>query len=240
MAPASPMRLFGIPIQVAPSWFPMVGLLTFTLAHGYFPAAYAGLPAPTYWLMGTVAALLLFVCVLLHELGHSLAARRYGIPVARVVLFIFGGVAQISRSPRRPSDELVVALAGPAVSLLLAAGCLFAARQVTGGGTAPRVATAILHYLTILNLGVLCFNLLPGLPLDGGRVLRALLWAWTGSLPRATRAAAVLGAGLGLGLLALGVWALTRRVWMGGLWYGCLGLFLWRAARSSFQRSTGA
>ncbi len=240
MTRSGPIQLFGIPIQVNPSWFAMVAFLAWTLAHGYFPNSYEGLPAPAYWLLGAAAALLLFTCVLLHELGHSLAAKRYGIPVFRVVLFIFGGVAQIGQRPRRPAEELVVALAGPAVSLIIAAACFVASKHVHGQSLVPRVATALLHYLTIINIGVLCFNLLPGFPLDGGRVLRALLWAATGSLARATRVAALLGSVLGLGLFALGVWVITHGGWVGGLWYVCLGLFLRNAARSSLRWPTEA
>ncbi len=230
-------ELFGIPIHIDRSWFVIFTFMTWSLGSSYFPVRYPGLAAHVYAGMGGAAALLLFLCVLLHELGHSLVAKAYGIPVLRVTLFIFGGVAQIATDPRRPAVELMIALAGPLVSGLLAGGC-FAASQVLFLQSPLRlVTTALLGYLTTINLGILFFNLLPGFPLDGGRMLRALLWAGTGSLRRATRIASILGAVLGVGLLALGVWGAITGAWGVGLWYLLLGFFLRNAALASYRRA---
>ena len=232
------VRVFGIPIHIDRSWFVIVLLVTWTLSSGYFPSRYPGLPGMNYWVMGGVAALLLFVCVLLHELGHSLVAKGYGIPVARVTLFIFGGVAQMASEPQRPRVELMIALAGPLVSVVIAIACFYLATTMTVETVGQVVAFAIVKYLAMINTVILVFNLLPGFPLDGGRVLRAALWAWTGSLRRATRMASLVGAGFGIALMALGVWAIVRGSWIGGMWYILLGFFLRNAAHASYQRAS--
>ncbi len=228
-----PWTLLGIPIHLDAGWFVIVALMSWSLARSYFPGASPGFPHVVYWGMGVTAALLLFACILLHELGHSLVARSYGIPVACVTLFIFGGVAQITESPKRPSVELQVALAGPLVSVLIAVVCFWGSAHMP----LQNVLAVILHYLGVINIGLALFNLLPGFPLDGGRVLRATLWALTGSLQRATRVASFIGAGFGLGLLALGVWVMSRGGWVGGLWYVFLGWFLRNAALASYRRA---
>lgn len=244
MASASPAprangewALFGIPFRVDPSWLVIVALVTWSLAVGYFPSRAPGFSAWAYWLMGGVAALLLFTCVLLHELGHSLAAAGFGIPVTGMVLFIFGGVAQIGHDPRRPSVELAVALAGPVVSVLVAGACFWAAAMIPVQGPAQFATAAIVHYLGLINTWILLFNLLPGFPLDGGRILRAILWAVTGNLRRATRVTALIGSWLGIGLIALGVWGVVKGAWVGGLWYLLLGAFLRNAACATMARS---
>lgn len=237
MARRRPWRLFGIPLQINTSWFFVVAFLTWSLANGYFPARAPGFPIIVYWAMGLVAALLLFACVLLHELGHSLVAKAHGVPVSQVTLFLFGGVALIANEPRRPSVELKITLAGPLVSGLLAAGCVAAAASIRIHSPAQAVVVAILRYLAIVNTGILLFNLLPGFPLDGGRVLRAALWAWTGDIRRATRIASRVGSLLAIGLLALGVWAAIAGRWGGGMWYILLGLFLQRAAQASYRHA---
>lgn len=239
---SSPRRglwtIFGIPIHIDRSWFLILLFVTWTLSSRYFPSAYPGFSGIAYWLMGALAAVLLFACVLLHELGHSLVAKGYGIPVERVTLFIFGGVAQIAAEPRRPRVELNVALAGPLVSIVIASAC-FALADALTVETPPQLAVfAIVRYLAIINTAILIFNLLPGFPLDGGRVLRAALWAWTGSLRKATRMASTVGSGLGLCLLALGVWGIVRGSWLTGLWYVLLGLFLRDAARVSYRQAS--
>lgn len=230
---------FGIPIHIDKSWFIILALVTWTLSRGYFPSAFPGFPDAVYWVLGGIAAVLLFVCVLLHELGHSFAAKGYGIPVARVTLFLFGGVAQITRDPRRPMVELAIALAGPLVSVLIAMVCFYVTRTMTIDTVVQLAVFAIVRYLAIVNTAILLFNLLPGFPLDGGRVLRAVLWAWTGNFRKATRMASAVGSALGLGLALLGVWVIIRGSWIGGLWYLMLGSFLYRSARASHQQAGG-
>jgi Zn-dependent protease len=202
--------LFGIPISIDRSWLFIVALVTWTLSRGYFPSASPGLPAAGYWAMGVIAACLLFGCVLLHELGHSVMAKRYGIPVAGVTLFIFGGVAHIAEAPRRPAVELHIALAGPLVSVAIAALCVAVSDALTVDTPMQLAVFAIVRYLAAINTGILLFNLLPGFPLDGGRVLRAALWIWTGNFRRATRIASVMGSGLGLSLFGWGLWMLSQ------------------------------
>ena len=232
--------IFGVPIRIHRSWFAIAAFIAWSLSTGYFPAHYPGLAPAMYWGMGTVSALLLFACVLLHELGHSFAAQRHRIPVAGVTLFLFGGVAQIVGEPKRPAVELLVALAGPLVSALIIVACAAAARYIPLHQPAQLMAVAVARYLALINLGIILFNLLPGFPLDGGRVLRALLWAGTGDFAQATRIASAVGAGLGTGLVLLGLWVMMRGSWSGGLWYVLLGWFLRRAAMASYRRGSAA
>jgi Zn-dependent protease len=227
--------VWGIPVHLNTSWLLIAALVTWSLSHGYFPRSYPGFSVLAYWTMGITASLLLFVCVLLHELGHSLAARDAGIPVACVTLFIFGGVASITGRPQRPAVELRIALAGPLVSALLAFGCLVVAAHMPVRSTVSLAVWAVVRYLAFLNIGLLVFNLLPGFPLDGGRILRSVIWAVSGNLRTATRIASLAGATMGVGLLALGVWAMARGVWVGGLWYLLLGWFLRNSALASYR-----
>lgn len=228
-------RIAGIPIHLDTSWFLILTLLSWSLARGYFPAELPALSSTAYGLLGVTSAVLLFVCVVLHELSHALVARRYGIPVARIVLFIFGGVAHITGSPGRPLREFLMALAGPVASLALAAAC--------GGGrsllpsTTPlmQMSQAVLQYLAVVNVALAVFNLLPGYPLDGGRMLRAVLWGWSGNFHNATRIAGAVGNGLGLALQVLGVVALVQGRWIGGMWYILIGFFLRQAALASYH-----
>ncbi|MBI4342804.1 MAG: site-2 protease family protein [Candidatus Omnitrophica bacterium] len=235
MRPPAVWTIAGIPVHIAPSWFVIILFVSWSLATGYFPARASGLPGLTYWTMGFMAALLLFACVLLHELGHALTAQRFGIPVLGMTLFLFGGVAQLANDPKRPLVELLVALAGPAVSAALGAGCFFAARAIPVTRDVHLILAAILEYLAMINLGLILFNLLPGFPLDGGRVLRAALWGATGNLRTATRISSAVGSWLGLGLLALGVWSMVRGAGLHGLWYVLLGMFLRDAARATYH-----
>jgi len=228
-------RVLGIPIEVDASWLLVLALVTWTLSRHHFPAELPQLPSAAHWLIGLTAALLLFTCVLLHELGHCVVARMAGIPVSRVTLFIFGGVAHIAHDPRRPLVELRIALAGPLVSAGIALLARTLAAAIPLGGTSSLIGAALLRYLAAVNLVILLFNLLPGFPLDGGRALRSILWASLRDLRLATRIVTLLGSVLGFGLLALGVLVFLRGNGIGGLWYICLGAFLHDAARASYQ-----
>lgn len=231
-------RWLGVPVEVERSWGVIAALVTWTLATGYFPLRVPGFPPAAHWAMGLAATLLLFLSILLHELGHALVAKRHGIRVARVTLFLFGGVAEIAHDPRRPSVELRMALAGPLVSALIAGGCAaLVSRLAFPSGPATLAVRAVVEYLALINTALLVFNLLPGFPLDGGRVLRALLWVRLGSLRRATRITGALGVLLGLGLMAVGAFAVLRGAWVGGVWYILLGFFLRRAARLGAQQA---
>ncbi len=228
-------RVFGIPIQLDQSWFVILALVAWSLATGDFPVSVPGASAPVYMLMGLGAACLLFVCVLLHELGHSVVAKASGIPVNKVTLFIFGGVAQMANDPTRPLVELKVALAGPAVSIALAALCVGLSRFLAGHAPDHVIGAAIVRYLAMVNIALVVFNLLPGLPLDGGRILRAIVWAVSGNLHTATRLASGAGRVLGMGLVVLGVVAVLHGHWLAGLWDVFLGAFLRNAAVASYH-----
>ena len=237
MRPSRTWTLLGIPVHINPSWFIVVVFVAWSLARGYFPSHCPGLAAPTYWGMGIMAALLLFLCVVLHELGHALVARGFGIRVVGMTLFLFGGVAQIANDPKRPAVEFLVALAGPLVSGAIAWACWLAGSAIAVDSHASLIAATILRYLAMINLGLILFNLLPGFPLDGGRVLRAALWGITGNLRTATRIASAIGSALGLGLIVMGVWLMVRGAGLHGLWYVFLGFFLRDAALASLRRS---
>jgi len=235
---------FGIPLRVDASWFLVLVLVSWSLATRVFPLELQGLPLWSYGILGVVAAVSLFGCVLLHEFGHSLVAKSYGIPVHHVTLFLFGGVAQMSLDPKRPRVEFFVAAAGPVVSLAIAVGGFWLSRLMAAG--LPAVAThplagfyltgwVMLRYLVFVNVAIMLFNLLPGFPLDGGRILRASLWAWLKDVRRATRIASWFGTGLGVVLLALGAFWLLEGRWVNGLWYILLGLYLREAAKASYD-----
>lgn len=226
-------RILGISIDLDYSWFLIVGLLAWMLASSYFPAEYPDWTAGTYWAVGIVTSLMLFVSVLIHELAHSLVARHFGIPVPRITLFLFGGVSQIATEPPSAGSEFWIALVGPLTSLALAA---FFWELEPLFSMEPALALA--RYLALLNLILALFNLIPGFPLDGGRVFRAILWRATGSYHRATNAAGIAGRFFGFILIAWGVWqALTGNIG-GGIWIAIIGWFLESAASSYLQQES--
>ncbi len=224
-------RIIGIPVGLDYSWFLIFALLTWFLAATYFPAEFAGWSPALYWLTGAATALLLFGSVLLHELGHSVAALRYHIPVKSINMYIFGGVAQIATEPPSATAELVIAIAGPAVSLAL--GALFWVAKPLVAGIAP--LWGLCKYLSYINLVLVAFNLIPGYPLDGGRVFRAVVWAFSRNLRRATVIAANVGRFFGLLFILLGVWQ-TFTGNLGGLWLAFIGWFLDSAASAQVQQ----
>ena len=236
-------RALGIPIRVHPSWFLVFFFVTWSLATGYLPEALPGLSDSRYWGMGAVAAVLLFVSVLLHELGHSYVAQRYRIPIGQITLFLFGGVAQMRAEPPSPKAEFLIAIAGPLVSFALGAISLGVAAAsewwpVPSGGQGFAVLGGLLG---LVNLQLGLFNLIPGFPLDGGRALRAGLWAWGYDFHGATSRAAFLG--LAFGLLLAGFGAVLLGGAIAGLfdpstasnggWLMFIGAFLFGAAWST-------
>lgn len=228
-------RIFGIPIGLDISWFLIFALLVWTLSTNYYPVRFPGWGDSIYWVIGVSTTLLLFVSVLLHELGHAVAALAFRIPVRRIRLMIFGGVAELGDDAPNAGGEFLVAIAGPAVSVLL--GVVFGAVWFVGRftvGTIPIIA--MMGYLAFLNLTLAVFNLIPGFPLDGGRVLRGVLWALTGSLSKATRIAGNIGRVIGFIFLGVGgVMMLLTGDFVNGIWLGFIGLFLQNAARSEMQ-----
>jgi len=225
--------LFGIPVRVHISWFLIFVLVTWSLAGAYFPQRYPHWSSGLYWGVGLATSLLFFVSVLLHELAHSLVARWIGIPVRHITLFIFGGVAQIAREPGSPGAEFFMSIVGPLTSLALAG--LFGVGWLLSRG-ANEVLAALTFYLTGINAGLAFFNILPGFPLDGGRVLRSLLWAWHGDFRQATRIVSLAGQGLAYLFILTGIWQIFKGNWSGGLWIAFIGWFLDNAAQTSYRQ----
>lgn len=224
-------RIFGIEIGLDYSWFIVFALVTWTLAAHYFPMNYRW-PTMTYWTIGLITSLLFFASVLAHELGHSVVALRKGIPVRAITLFLFGGMAQIAKEPTRPRDEFLIAIAGPIVSVAL--GIAFYLLHVSAPAGQPPAALAL--WLGWINLSLAVFNLIPGFPLDGGRVLRSAVWALTGSFRRATRVASMAGRVIAYGFIALGLLSAFAGSWMNGLWLVFIGWFLGNAAAGSYRQ----
>ena len=224
-------RIFGIEVDLDSSWFLVFGLLTWILAVSYYPGEFRNWSHGQYWLMGAITSILLFGSVLVHELGHSVVAMHYGIPVPRITLFIFGGVAQIAQEPESALSEFWIAIAGPVVSLVLA---VFFGELATVFAGVPMLL-ALAKYLALLNLVLAIFNLVPGFPLDGGRIFRAILWGITHSFQRATTIAAVVGQGFGYFFIFTGVWMVLSGNIFNGIWIAFIGWFLESAAKSQIQ-----
>jgi Zn-dependent protease len=228
-------RIRGIPVGLHSSWFVIFILVTWSLAAAYFPPKYPDLPPVAYWLLGAVTSILFFLSVFLHEMGHSIVAQRNGIPVSSITLFIFGGVAQIAREPDRPGTEFRIAIAGPVTSLVLFV--LFAGLYALDRHVSPYLA-APSEWLARINFALAAFNLIPGFPLDGGRVLRALVWARTGSFHRATRVATISGQLVAYGFMGVGLLRIFGGALFDGLWLIFIGWFLQNAAASSYAQVT--
>ncbi|MBA2447438.1 MAG: site-2 protease family protein [Chloroflexi bacterium] len=223
-------RIRGIDIGVHYTWLLAFGLVSWSLAGGYFPQNYPGWGRPLYWTVGILAALMLFVSVLIHELSHSFVAQARGLQVHSITLFIFGGVSNIKSDTEDARDEFLVAVVGPISSLILA-GIFWLAAQAIPGTRGPLDAS--LNYLAIVNLMLAVFNILPGFPLDGGRVLRAIIWGATGSVGRATRIASLVGQGLAFLFIGYGLFQILEGDFLNGLWIGFIGWFLNSAAEAT-------
>jgi Zn-dependent protease/CBS domain-containing protein len=224
--------LFGFSVYLDLSWFIVAALVTWSLAVGIFPFYFRGLSAATYWLMGVCGALGLFFSIVFHELAHSLLARMRGMQMRGITLFVFGGVAEMVDEPPDPMSEFLVAIIGPIASFSLAA--ILFALQICFYWAAP--VEGVLGYIVWINAMLALFNLTPAFPLDGGRVLRAALWAWKKDLRWATRLVSWTGVGFGILLVALGLFTLLTGNVIGGLWWGMLGIFLQRAAKISYEQ----
>ena len=229
------LRVFGIDILVHWSWFGIFALLTWWLAQGFFKDEYDW-TAGQRWASAVVAALTFFSSILLHELAHSLMAKREGLPVSSITLFIFGGVSALGGEPSTPGQEFRVAIVGPLVSFVLAAafGAAALVGELSDASGEPPAAIAL--YLAIINFAVGVFNMMPGYPLDGGRVLRAALWARGRNLLVATRRASLAGQGLSFGLIAIGVVSILAGNFIGGAWFIVIGWFLRNVSEASYQQ----
>ncbi len=225
----------GFEVALDPSWFLLAILVAWSLSTGFFPYRVEDLSTGSYWLMGVLGAVGLFLSVILHELSHSLVARRSGLPMKGITLFLFGGLAETGDEPGRARDEFLIAVVGPVVSIALGLAFLLLGSWGAGGIWPPPVI-AVLDYLGVINLFLAAFNLVPAFPLDGGRILRSALWAWRDDPRWATRIASRIGQGFGLLLIALGVVRMVAGVFMGGIWLVFIGLFLRHAATVSYQQ----
>jgi len=224
-------QIAGIEIAVDHSWLLIFALITFSLGS-QFSVVHEDWGGGVVWTSAVVTSLLFFASIVLHELGHSLTAQRLGVGVASITLFVFGGVAQLRSEAKRPRDEVLIALAGPLVSALLGLGFQVLAGALGGGDAGP--LGAVLSWLGRINLVLAIFNLVPGFPLDGGRVLRGAVWAITGSFERATSVAAGMGSFVAYTLIFLGIaTALLGGQLVSGLWLAFIGWFLLTAARAT-------
>lgn len=241
--------IFGIEIRLDFSVIFIFGLIVYSLGTGVFPSWHPGWPISTIWLTALVAGLLFFASLLAHELSHSLVARRYGIRVPRITLFLFGGMAEIEKEAETPGAEFAIAIAGPLMSLAIAFGCmLYAGAALTESvmetlmsnpaeameQVGPLVTVSL--WLGSINFMLAIFNMVPGFPLDGGRVARAIMWRLTGDRMRATRAAATAGRWFGWIIMGLGLWELLALKSMGGLWLVLIGWFLSHLAAQSYAQ----
>jgi Zn-dependent protease len=227
-------RLAGVPIGVHPLWLGIVALITLALGRDYFPTEAPALGEGVAYLLGLASALTLFLGILLHELGHAVVARRHGLEVEEIDLWLLGGVARMTGEPKAPGDELRFALAGPAVTFVLLA--VFGVVRLVAGGALADWLRAFVDYQLYVNAAILVFNLLPAFPLDGGRVARSLLWRRLGDRERATALAARTGRAFGIGLVVLGLLSFAGGA-VGGLWLALIGGFLIVAAGAEAQGS---
>ena len=223
-------KIAGIDIYIHVSWIIILVLLTVSLAIGWFPQLYPGQSTANYWIVSLIAALLLFVSVLIHELAHSLVARRRGLPVKNITLFIFGGVSNIEQEPKDPGIEFQVAVVGPLTSILIGVAC-FLLQLPLRGTNSP--LEEILYYLAVTNILLGVFNLIPAFPLDGGRVLRSIIWKISGSMRQATRAASITGQFIAYLFILLGIWLFFTVSILDGIWLGFIGWFLLNSAQSA-------
>ncbi len=224
----------GIEVRLDYSWFIIFVLVTWSLGAGYFPHQYPDWPNPLYWVIGFITSILFFLSVLFHELSHSFVAIARGIKVPRITLFIFGGAAQIADEPESAGDEFVMALAGPAMSIgigAVSAGLWYLFKQV---GVEP--LSALFGWLALINVMLAVFNLIPGYPLDGGRVLRALVWGATRDMAKSTRVAAAAGRGVAFFFIFIGVYLVFQGAMLNGIWIAFIGWFLLTAASQSSRQ----
>ena len=229
------IKIFDIPIKLDLSWFIILAFITWTLASGYFPAKYPELDKFIYLIMGLFSALLLFASVLLHELSHALVARRNNIPIRGITLFIFGGVAEMDQEPPNARSEILMAAAGPLCSGILSFLFLLIGNLFTNLLPFTPII-GILQYCVFINMALMIFNLLPGLPLDGGRILRAIIWNYTGDIKKATYTTSRIGSALGVFLIIFGFFNIFSGNFIGGLWLALIGIFVKGAADTSYQQ----
>jgi len=227
--------LFGFKVKLDVSWFVLAVLITWSLAKGVFPSYYGGFGNATYWWMGAAGAAGLFVSIVFHEFFHSLIARLYGMPMRGITLFIFGGVSEMEEEPPSAKIEFIMAIIGPVSSLALS-GIFYGLLYISKASRLPESISGVLAYLSVINVVLAGFNLVPAFPLDGGRVLRSILWGIKKNLRWATHVASSLGAMFGLLLVVLGVANFIAGNFIGGLWYFLIGMFIRNASKMSYRQ----
>jgi Zn-dependent protease/CBS domain-containing protein len=223
-------RLFGIPVEVNVSWLIVLALMTWSFATGWYADVLPDGSKQELWILGFLTSILLFVSILLHEFSHAVVASRNGLPIRKITLFLFGGVAQMERDVDNPVLELKMAAAGPAMSVLLAA-LFFGIMKLVAGHQFVFILAKSLYRI---NLIVLVFNMVPGFPLDGGRILRAAIWKKTGNVQKATRIASRVGGAFAIILMVYGVFNFFVGQLIGGIWFIFIGYFLRQAAQSGY------
>ena len=228
-------KLLGFEVRVDASWLVIAVLVTWSLASGLFPYLYPGISREAYWTMGVLGALGLFASIVAHEFCHSLVARKVGIPMKGITLFIFGGVAEMGDEPPTARAEFMMAIVGPLSSMAIGAVFYLIYRYGESAGWDTPV-NGVIYYVAYINGILAAFNLLPAFPLDGGRVLRSILWGAKGNLRWATRVSSTIGAAFGLGLIFLGVLRFVSGEVIGGVWMFLIGMFLRNAAQMSYQQ----
>jgi len=229
-------QISGINISIDYSWLFIFALFIFLLGGSYFPVAAPGIAIGWYWLAGVLTSLLFFASVVAHELAHSIVARRSGLPIHNITLFFFGGVSELEDEPHTPWEEFKMAVAGPLMSVLVA--IIFFIITLLLRPLSARLLMAATTYLWFINAALAVFNLLPGFPLDGGRVFRSIVWRVTGNLTRATYIASTVGQAFGWIMIVGGVLSafLIRGFLVNGLWFALIGWFLVSAARTSYRQ----
>jgi len=226
----------GIPVRIHYTLWLVFLLIAWTLAYGYMPQQYPGLSTLTYWAIGIASAVILFVSVLVHELSHSYIAKKNGLPIARITLFFFGGVSEMTEEPQDPGLEVRMAAAGPLMSFVIA-GALAGIWYVAGAAHLPIAITATVGYGALIN-GVLgAFNLLPAFPLDGGRVFRGSLWMHSKNLIEATKTATRVSEGISLLMMLGGFVAIILGYFLDGIWFVVLGWFIKSGAETSLRQT---
>jgi Zn-dependent protease/predicted transcriptional regulator len=227
-------KLAGFEVRLDWSWIILAVLVSWTLAVGYFPVTFPGSNTATYWAMGIIGAIGLFLSIVLHELCHSLVGRYYGIPIKGITLFIFGGVAEMHGMPPNPKVEFLMSVVGPLFSIGLGILCYFLF-QLGSYHDWPIIINGVIYYLSIINIAVGLFNLLPGFPLDGGRVFRSILWWYSGDVKWATSVASKGGVGLGFAMIVFGILLFIQGAYIAGFWMFLLGFFLQHISKVSYE-----
>jgi Zn-dependent protease/CBS domain-containing protein len=228
-------KLMGFEVKVDPSWIIIAVLIAWSLSSGFFPSRFRNYSTQTYWLMGFAGAIGLFISIIAHEFSHSIVARKYGLPIRGITLFLFGGVAEMDEEPKTAKAEFMMAIVGPISSVLIAIVCYILYYFGLELGW-PYPLTGVIYYLAMIN-GVLAgFNMLPAFPLDGGRILRSILWHFKGNLKWATRIASGIGSFFGLFLIIVGVFDVITGNFVSGMWSFLIGLFLKKAAETSYEQ----